>query len=411
MTETIGIDLGSSAIKGVLLGENGRILATATRPTELQCPAPGEVVFSSSRCYELICEVLKTLAAQATRLGAVAISGATGDTVLLDASGHPLLPTMHWMDARSSADPSVDPPQMTASQIHQVSGWPWSRTFPLAHLAWLKTHAADAYRQAARVGMNLTYQYFRLCGEWVVDPSTATTFYLQDQENQRWYPPYLNWLGLQEDQLPEILPSGHSVGTISSAVAGETGLPEGCQVVLGAFDHPSAARGTGVLDPGDLLLSLGTSWVGFCPIQNRDLALKQKMLVDPFLSGEQGPWGGMFSLTKAGEKLNQALLSVYPDCTSPADRYSLFEQDLRAADRSNAATQMIHDLVNSLHKMTSEFARQGIPAERIVLVGGPSPNPAIADIIHEVFGQPVEVAPSSAHAGAAGAARLAAHSL
>jgi sugar (pentulose or hexulose) kinase len=408
---TIGIDLGTSALKGVLLSESGEILATSTRQTELERPASGEVVFSSDRCYEILCEVLQILAAQADCVGAVAISGATGDTLLLNREGRPLLPTIHWMDTRSQEDPSVDPRSIPADEIYHISGWPWFRMFPLAHLVWLKTNRADTYRQAHRVGMNLTYQYFRLCGAWAIDPSTATTFYLQDQQQQKWHQPYLDWLRLNAEQLPEILPSGSCIGRITSQASTETGLPEGCTVVLGAFDHPSAARGAGVNQPGELLLSLGTSWVGFYPVQDRGPAIQENMLVDPFLSGDQGPWGAMFSLTKAGENLSEALRLSYPEAPNEATRHGLIELDLRRAMNGGAtppaAVRLICDLAQSMREKIDGFSRRGIVAERIVLAGGPSANSAIVNLFEQITGKPIHVSPSSGHSGAVGAARLA----
>jgi len=413
-TSTIGIDIGTSAIKGALLSESGEILATFTRSTALDRPSPNEVVFSSDRCYEILCEVLQALTKteKAGRIRAVTLSGATGDTLLLDKDGIPLLPTIHWMDTRTMEDPSIDPPGISTAEIYQISGWPWSRVFPLAHLAWLKAHQADAYRQAHRVGMNLTYQYYRLCGAWAIDPSTATTFYLQNQQRQKWHQPYLDWLGLQNRQLPELRPSGNCIGRISRQAASETGLSESCAVVLGTFDHPSAARGAGVTQRGDLLLSLGTSWVGFYPVKNREAALKQNMLVDPFLSGENGPWGAMFSLAKAGEKLNEALQLTYPDASSATVRHDRIEHDLRQVLNGevsdNPATTMIRELVGAMHEKMKTFSLQGITADRIVLVGGPSANKAIVDLFRKIMGKPIQIAPSSGHSGAVGAARLAA---
>ncbi len=413
---SIGIDIGTSAIKGALLSASGEILATVNRPTELERPAPDEVVFSSTRCYEILCECLKKLAKsnKGGHIGAVALSGATGDTLLMNKDGGLLQPTLHWMDTRSATDAAVDPPGMTAGDVYQVSGWPWFRMFPLAHLAWLKDHQPEAYQQADRVGMNLTYQYYRLCGAWAIDPSTATTFYLQDQASQKWHQPYLDWLGLSAGQLPALRESGSCIGRISSQAAKETGLPEGCAVVLGAFDHPSAARGAGVTQVGELLLSLGTSWVGFYPVKNRALALVQNMLVDPFLSGNEGPWGAMFSLAKAGERLNEALLQTYPEATNDAARYVLIENDLRramnGATLNNAAVVLIHELVESMHVKIEAFSQQGISADRIVLVGGPSGNSAIVELFKKIMNRPIQVAPSSGHSGAIGAAKLAASS-
>ena len=411
---TIGIDLGSSGIKGALCSGTGEVLATVTRATELDRPRPGEVVFSSDRCYEILCDVLKTLAKAGAGhvIRAISLSGATGDTLLLSREGRPLLPTIHWMDTRSTNDAAMDPPGMTAADVYQTSGWPWFRGFPLAHLAWLKAHQADVYKQAHRVGMNLTYQYYKLCGAWAIDPSTATTFYLQDQQQQKWHQPYLDWLGLKAEQLPELLPSGTCVGSISSKTALETGLPAGCSVVLGAFDHPSAARGSGVTQVGEFLLSLGTSWVGFYPVSERKLALGQNMLVDPFLSGEHGAWGAMFALGKSGERLNETFLATYPDAPDAAARYAQIEHDLQQAmdgvAPENAATLMIRELVETMHKKMDDYSRQGLPVERVVLVGGPSANQAIVALFKKIMNKQILVAPSAGHSGAVGAAGLAA---
>ncbi len=411
---TIGIDLGTSGIKGALRSGTGEVLATVTRATELDRPRAGEVVFSSDRCYEILCDVVKTLvkAGAGQKIRAISLSGATGDTLLLSREGRPLLPTMHWMDIRSADDAAIDPPGMTAADVYQTSGWPWFRGFPLAHLAWLKIHQGAVYKQAHRVGMNLTYQYFKLCGAWAMDPSTATTFYLQDQQHQKWHQPYLDWLELKAEQLPELLPSGTCVGHISAKTAVETGLPEGCSVVLGAFDHPSAARGAGVTQVGEFLLSLGTSWVGFYPVAERALALGQNMLVDPFLSGEHGAWGAMFALGKSGERLNETFLSTYPDAACAEARYAQIEHDLyqvmNGTAPENAATLMIRDLVETMHHKMDAFSRQGLPVERVVLVGGPSANQAIVDLFKKIMGKQILVAPSAGHSGAVGAAGLAA---
>lgn len=411
---TIGIDFGSSAIKGVLASPDGRLLASASLDTELERPAPGHVVFSSPRAYELLCDVFHTLvkASGSRPVAAVALSGATGDTLLMDHEGNPLLNAIHWMDTRSVNDASIDPPGMTPRDIHTMTGWPWSRSFPLAHLAWLKSYEPEAFRRAHRVGMNLTYLYHRLCGVWAMDHSTATTFYLQDQCRKAWHPPFLKWLGLDETQLPELHPSGSLIGGLSRQAAAETALPEGCAIVLGAFDHPSAACGAGTTRPGDLLLSLGTSWVGFYPVPSREIPIANAMLADPFLSDRNGPWGAIFALTKAGEKLGAALADSYPDAPNAAARHILIERDLErtlnGAATATPAIALVLDLIRDMRDKINMFAARGIPTSRLVLAGGPSANKAIVNGFRLEMQADVEVAPAGSYSGALGAARMAA---
>ncbi len=406
---TIGIDMGTSAIKGALLSPDGNLLTSASLPTEFERPRPGEVVFSSDRYYTILCEVLRSLSkSTSTKISALALSGATGDTLLLDKENIPLLPTIHWMDTRSMMDTSIDPQAISPADIYKTSGWPWFRGFPLAHLVWLKQNKPKEYAKVHRVGMNMTYQYFRLCNAWAMDCSTATTFYLQAQEKKEWHKPYLDWLKLIPSQLPSLHPSGYCIGRITSQSSSETGLPEGCAVVLGAFDHPSAARGAGVTKPGELLLSLGTSWVGFYPVIDRSLAINLNMLVDPFLSADGGPWGGMFSLSKCGERLNEALSVSYPQTKSAEEHHMLLERDLFSGSE-NSAVIVVKELIVSMRNRIDDYARHGIGTDRIVLVGGPSANKAIVEEFRYILEKPIEVSLHRSHAGALGAALLATH--
>lgn len=406
-TGTIGIDMGTSAMKGVLRSTDGHLWASASRRTEIERPQSGEVVFSSERSYEILCRLLRTLSKSAAslKITAIVLSGATGDTVLLGKDRKPRLPAIHWMDTRSSNDATIDPPDIFPADIYRISGWPWFRGFPMAHLAWLKQNQSTEYANADRIGMNITYQYHRLCGAWAMDYSTATTFYLQNQENKTWHTPYLDWLKLDPGKLPSLHPSGTPIGQITRQAAVETGLPEGCAVVLGAFDHPSAARGVGVTLPGELLLSLGTSWVGFYPVMDRSLAIRQNMLVDPFLSTDGGPWGAMFSLSKAGETLNEALSASYPATASAEERYRLFEQDLNN-NNENAAVRLAEEFILTMRDKMDAFSRHGIVTERIVLVGGPSANSAIVALFRNLLQKSVQVSPHGGYAGAVGAALI-----
>jgi sugar (pentulose or hexulose) kinase len=170
--------------------------------------------------------------------------------------------------------------------------------------------------------MNTDWLLYRLCGRWGMDPSTATTFYLYNQQSGAWHRPYLDLLGLTERQLSPLAPRPGLAGL--RAGRGDTGPAGDTLVVLGCFDHPGAARGTGVLEPGDLLLSCGTSWVGLYPLAERAAGVRQKLLVDPFLS-PRGPWAGMFALTAIGVTIEKYLdrFLLRPG-EEPSGKYGIF---------------------------------------------------------------------------------------
>jgi sugar (pentulose or hexulose) kinase len=241
-----------------------------------------------------------------------------------------------------------------------------------------------------------------------MDHSTATTFYLQDQVKRDWHRPFLDWLGVRREQLPELLPSGSVLGRITAQAARETGLPEGAAVVTGAFDHPSAARGCGVLAPGDMLLSCGTSWVGFYPVKDRQLAVSLQMLVDPFLA-PRGPWGAMFSLPRVGDEVQHFVDETFADEPDPAARYARFSET--AAGGAPGAGEACRALMERIAADTAgrmrELEQAGLRADRIVMVGGPTQSPVWTGILAELVGRDIVLPETGAYAGALGAAIIA----
>ena len=411
MDALVGVDLGTSATKGVLLAAGGRVLARERRATELLRPAPGHVEFSSERAYELLCEVVRALlraAPAGSKVRAIALSGATGNALLLDGNGAPLGNAISWMDTRAAQDPRVDPAGISPGAIYRTVGWPYFRGFPLVQLAWLKGNRPDLFDRTAVAAMNITYLYHRLSGAYGMDHSSATTFYLQDQVARRWHRPLLDWLGLGEEQLPRLLPSGAMLGRLTARAAGETGLPADAAVVLGAFDHPSAARGCGVLRPGEVLLSCGTSWVGFYPVADRELALAQRLLVDPFLS-PAGPWGAMFSLPRVGEKVQAFVDGTFASESTQAARYARFNAAAASAPRGSddPSRALMEDLAGQMKARMDGLAAAGLRAERIVMVGGPTESPAWMQILADSLGVELALPEGGASVGAVGAAILA----
>ncbi|MBL8027449.1 MAG: hypothetical protein JNL74_13600 [Fibrobacteres bacterium] len=402
----IGIDLGTSNIKGVLIDNRGTVVAKGKVATELIRFDGGKVEFSSERSYELLTTVIKNLIAQLPHkpyIEAISLSGATGNTVLLDDKGTPLCNAISWMDDRSVSDESLTIPFMADDEIYQITGWPWFRGFPLAHLYWLKNNRQDIYVNAPKVCMNITYLYHRLCGAYAVDHSTATTFYLQNQQTRSWHKPYLDWLGLNENQLPALLSSGTVIGQITRSASAETGLSTETKVILGSFDHPSAARGCGVLKEGDLLLSCGTSWVGFYPVNDRDKAIKNKLLSDPFLS-PHGPWGALFSIPRIGNEVQKYVDTKYSSEKSVSERFIKFNNDPASIDIMTKISVSIKENIDTL-------ADTGFIANKIYMVGGPSESPVWPELLRQITGLAIETPEIGSYAGALGSAFIAQESV
>ncbi len=431
----IGFDLGTSAMKAVLSDTDGNIVCQASRQVNILRPEKTRVELDAVLYFQDVCAIIKELMSEVSdpgRVKALCLSGASGNTVLLDENYKPLRKVISWMDTRTAGKESELWPELDTKRIYKSAGWPFGGTFPLAHLGWIKKFEADVWQKASYFTMLSDYIYYRLCGRLVVDHSKATTFYMQDQESSTWNKELLEFFKLETHQLAELLPPATACGTVTPEALSLTGLAAGTQLVSGSFDHPSAARSTGVIEEGDLLISAGTSWVVFAPVKNRETGLKGKLLVDPFLS-PSGCWGAMFALTAVAEKMKEYL----DNCITKRDGESLYEGFNRlAAEAETGSEGLFIELFSQPYEKSKALVENvaskniaralmegivfltrsrvdalmsltGSSADRIVLTGGPTISHTWLSILADVLGRPVVIPETGQHAGAMGAVILA----
>jgi len=420
----MGLDLGSSAIKGVVIDATGATLCSTQKSVTLSYPREWWVELDAEQHYREVCQVIRELSGRLTRpVEAVAMSAASGNSLLTDGAGDPLTTIISWMDLRGWQQLPRGLSSFEADEVGQITGWPFSGSFPLVHFAWFRESLPDLYASAAHCCMNTDWLLFRLTGNWVMDHSTATTTCLQNQVAREYHAPYLELLGIPEEKPSRLAPSGTLAGTITEAAAEQTGLPVGTSVCTGSFDHPSAARAVGVLDPGQLLLSCGTSWVGLFAERDRQTVIDAGILCDPFLSDRGGPWGAMTSVPLIGPSIDWYVSNIIaPDSDDP---FTVFNEsaarvepgsgglqiDLRDppgpvdAERDNVSRAVMEGAARLLNDRLNQLAERGITFNRAVMVGGPAKSPIWPGIVAETTGIPITV--GSNHAGARGAALLA----
>ncbi len=420
----IGLDLGTSVIKGVLMRGDGEVLAEATAKTGLLQPREGWVEVAPETHYRAVCGVIRELAAAAPAdVAALAMACASGNTLLTDARGQPLTPVINWMDRRAELDPPAALRGLSSAALARITGWPCVDSFPLAHLAWLREHEPELFRTADHYAMDTDWLLYRLTGLWRMDHSTATTFHLQDQVRGAYHPPLLKLLGIPLSKLSPLTRSGMAIGPLTAQAARDTGLTARTLVVTGSFDHPAAALAVGVVAPGRLMLSCGTSWVGLIPHPDRDLILQAGMLCDPFLSAGGGPWAGMFSVPRIGRAIDWYIAhAIAPDEPEPMRVFNdLAAQaeagaggltiDLREpprlprAGRADISRAVMEGAARLVNEKLVALRPHGLRFEQAVMVGGPSRSPVWPEIVAGITGLAVTIAGRSA--GARGAAMLA----
>ena len=420
----MGLDLGTSSSKGIVIDSDTADVAVADKRTTLLYPRDGWVESDPEAHYRDLCDLISELVkATPGTVSALAFSAASGNTLLADERGDALTPIISWMDRRACETLPEALSPLSAEAVHRVVGWPCVDEFPLAHLAWFRENRRERFQSAEHYCMNTDWILHRLTGQWVMDDSTATTFHLQDQLKRQYHEPYLHLLDISNDKLSRLTQSGVLAGPLMPEAAQKTGLPVGTPIITGCFDHPSAARAVGVLEPGNLMLSCGTSWVGFFPETDREKIIDAGLLCDPFLSGQGGPWGAIFSVPDIGRTVDGYIDHlIAPD---EPDRMRVFNEssaesspgaggvqiDLREplrridAKRCHISRAVMESAAILLNEEMEALKPLGICFEEAVMVGGPSRSPVWPGIVEEITG--LELTVGSAYAGAKGAAILA----
>ena len=424
----VGLDLGSSGMKGVVL-RGGQIVAQQSAPMQYLredklCEYDADIYYSTAA--DLIRRLVSDMPADC-RCAGIAVACASGNTLLLK-HGRPLIPVISWRDSRGSQELETLFSNFSAEDIYHTCGWHKAPKFPLTQLSWLARCHPELLAKSDMICEGSCYINYRLCGQYGMDHSTATTFYLQNQSALQWDPCFLAPLHIRLEQLPPLVPSGARLGAVTAQAAAETGLPLGTPVAAGCYDGASVGRASGLLREGQLLISCGTSWVCGYPCKSRQKLLQMNTMIDPYLL-EQNTWLGMTSLGEAGVYVNRALDQILPDCGSriarfyqlaslaPAGSEGLLlnpmrlEQcgDLSRWDASTVCRAIMEGIVYSVKRQiqTVQQACPDYPAiQEVIMAGGPTQSKLWPQIVSDVLQLPVRVYHSS-NTSAVGAAILA----
>lgn len=409
--------------------KDGKVTAKAHEDFIYKKDENGVIEISAESFLGCCKNAIKTLA-ESAKYGdvcGICASSASGNIVVLDKNLKPSTTVINWQDTRVTDEAREVLGDLNDDAVYKKIGWPFDYTsFPLAQLCYIKKHNSELLENAGMVAMSTEYLYYVLTGKWGISLSAGTPFYLIDQTKGKYIPEFLDKLGINESILPPIKKCGEILGYVTEEISNEIGIPSGVPVVLGSFDHPSAARGVGVLNEGEMLLSCGTSWVGFFPVKSREMIVKAKTLIDPFLSENRGCWATMISLASISARIkiyvnryiddSKDAFKVFGELASKskigADGLNINPLDEPDDDKilkypkEHIARAIMEGTVKLLKENLEVLKKKGISADRAIMVGGPSENPMWIKIIEEICGISVRVLHGEV-AGAVGAAVLA----
>jgi len=262
----IGLDIGTSGVKGIVVGPDGSVLASAGADYPLLTPRPGWTEQEPEAWWRASAQVLRELQAKAP--GGVAALGLTGQmhgAVFLDGDGEVIRPALLWNDQRTAAECALIERRVGPERLRRIAGNPALTGFQAPKILWLRAHEPAAYARVRQVLLPKDFIRFRLTGARASDASDAAGTLLLDLRARDWSAELLGALEIPREWLPRVYEGPEVTGQISAAGAAASGLPQGLPVVAGGGDNAAAAVGCGVVRPGTGFVSLGTSGVLFVP--------------------------------------------------------------------------------------------------------------------------------------------------
>ena len=266
----IGIDLGTSAVKLLLVSDDGKVVHTVSRSYPLEFPKPGWSQQNPEDWWDAICDGIPELIAGINpgEIGGIGVAGQMHGLVALDDRGHVLRPAILWNDGRTAAETEWLNNEIGKDFLLSHTGNIAFAGFTAPKLLWMKNNEPELFGKIAMVLLPKDYVNYLLTGKYVSDYSDAAGMLLLDVQHKCWSREMLEICGLSESQMPELHESFHVVGNLLPETAKKLGLSEKVTVVAGAGDNAAAAVGTGCLHEGQCNLSLGTSGTVFLPCES-----------------------------------------------------------------------------------------------------------------------------------------------
>ena len=258
MNYYVGIDLGTSSVKVLLLSDEGKTVASVTREYPLYFPHSGWSEQNPEDWYNQTIDALRELLKDIDResVRSFSFSGQMHGLVMLDSDDKVIRPALLWNDSRSQAE--TDKLNKNKDFLLDNTANIAFAGFTLPKLLWVKENEPANYAKISKIMLPKDYVAYRLSGAFCTDVSDASGTLYFDVEGRCWAKYILNQYGIDEKTLPKVLESDECAGTLKSDIAKDLGLGE-VKVIIGAGDNAAAAIGTGTVKDGDCNISLGTS--------------------------------------------------------------------------------------------------------------------------------------------------------
>jgi len=273
----LGIDIGTSGTKTVLFDEYGNTVASALEEYPLYQPNVGWAEQDPEdwwrATYLTINKVLSKSGVAASEVKGVGLSGQMHGAVLLDKDNNVIRRSLIWCDQRSFAECDQITSLIGKERLIEITANPALTGFTASKILWVKNNEPENFAKVKKILLPKDYIRFRLTGEFATEVSDASGMQLMDIPKRQWSDEVLGKLGIERSMLGDLYESQEVSGKVHKAAAELTGLTEGTPVVGGAGDQAAGAIGNGIVRPGVVSSTIGTSGVVF--------AFSEKVSIDP----------------------------------------------------------------------------------------------------------------------------------
>ncbi|MDI7247220.1 MAG: xylulokinase [Bacillota bacterium] len=299
----LGIDIGTSGTKVIVMDEDGGIVASATEVYPLHTPRPNWAEQDPADWWAAAVGAIRRACerggVEPADIGCVGLTGQMHGLVLLDEKDQVLRPAILWCDQRTMDECRwIIGAVGGAERLRELTCNPALTGFTAPKIVWVRDHEPDVYKKIRKVLLPKDYIRFMLTGEYATEVSDASGTLLFDVEDRRWSHDVLGALGVSEDWLPRCYESPEVTGRVTEAAARETGLAEGTPVVGGGGDQAAGAVGSGIVKPGAISVTVGTSGVVFAYMD--EPALDAEGRLHTFCHAVPGKWHAMGVTLGAG---------------------------------------------------------------------------------------------------------------
>lgn len=266
----IGVDLGTSSVKLLLMDDDGNIVNTVTKEYTISFPKPGWSEQNPTDWYEKTVEGIKELISNidSSKVAGISFGGQMHGLVILDENDNVIRPAILWNDGRTTKECDFLNNEYGKDKLTNNTANIAFAGFTAPKILWLKENEPDNFKKISKIMLPKDYLAYRLSGEFCTDVSDASGMLLFDVKNRCWSEEMLELVGIKKEQMAKVYESYECVGNLTKQAASELGLSTSVKVIAGAGDNAAAAVGTGTVGDGKCNISLGTSGTIFIASKN-----------------------------------------------------------------------------------------------------------------------------------------------